>query len=279
MKNVLLPTDFSENSMNAIKYALDFYEKSACNFYLLHVIKLNDVAINNSPYGLTNEIIEDIYTKPAKTKLKELLKNISSIVSNNKNHKFYTLTDYNFLVESIRQHVNEKNIDIIFMGTKGATGFKKFIVGSNTGDVITKVHCTTLVIPENATFKKINEIAFPTDFSLLYDISTLQPIVDIIESNDAALRVLHISKKDTVLNNDQNKNKELLEDYFNNYTNSFHFLTNKKVEDAIQCFVESREIDMITMVAKNLNYFQQILFHSKIENISYHTDVPFLVLH
>jgi nucleotide-binding universal stress UspA family protein len=279
MKNILLPTDFSENSMNAIKYALDFYEKSACNFYLLHVIKLNNIAINDSPYNLNKEILEDNYTKPAKAKIREVLKHISTKFSNNKKHKFYTLTDYNFLVDSIRQHVEEKKIDIIFMGTKGATGLKKIIVGSNTGDVITKVHCTTLVIPENAKFKPLKEIAFPTDFSLLYDINTLQPIVDILESNDAAIRVLHISKKDTVLNNDQKKNQELLEDYFNNYDNSFHFLTNKKVEDAIQCFVESRDIDMITMVAKNLNYFQQILFHSKIENISYHTDVPFLVLH
>ena len=36
---------------------------------------------------------------------------------------------------------------------------------------------------------------------------------------------------------------------------------------------------MMIMIAKNLNYFQQILFHSKIEKISYHTNVPFLVLH
>ena len=47
----------------------------------------------------------------------------------------------------------------------------------------------------------------------------------------------------------------------------------------MQCFVESRNVDVIAMVAKNLNYFQQILFHTKVEEISYHTDIPFLVLH
>jgi hypothetical protein len=56
------------------------------------------------------------------------------------------------------------------------------------------------------------------------------------------------------------------------------YIPNSKAEDAVQCFVESRDIDMIVMVAKNLNYFQQILFHSKVEKISYHTNVPFLVL-
>ena len=37
MKNILIPTDFSENSWNAIEYALHFFSKSSCNFYLLHV--------------------------------------------------------------------------------------------------------------------------------------------------------------------------------------------------------------------------------------------------
>ena len=53
----------------------------------------------------------------------------------------------------------------------------------------------------------------------------------------------------------------------------------KKIEEAIQCFVQSRNTDLIVMVAKNLNYFQRILFSPTVEEISYHTDVPFLVLH
>jgi hypothetical protein len=165
------------------------------------------------------------------------------------------------------------------MGTKGASGLKKFIVGSNTGDVIKKVQCTTLVVPENARFTKLEEIAFPTDFTLFYDIETLQLISDILDKYNASLRILHISRKAEELNINQHKNKELLEDYFSNHKLSFHFLTNKKIDFAVQCFTESRGINMIIMVAKNLNYFQHILFHSKVEEISYHTDVPFLVLH
>ncbi len=279
MKNVLLPTDFSENSLNAIRYALRLFEESACNFYLLHVIKSSDIGISDSPYLVSAAQIKDVYTQTAKTRLRDTLNHISTKISTNKKHKFYAVTDHNFLVESIRQQVSEKKINMIVMGTKGATGLKKIIVGSNTGDVITKVHCNTLVVPENATFKDLKEIAFPTDFSNLYNINVLQPVVTITEKHAAAIRILNISKKDAVLNSDQSKNKELLEDYFSNLDHSFHFLTNKKVEDAVQCFVESRNIDMITMVAKNLNYFQHILFHTKIERISYHTDVPFLVLH
>ncbi len=279
MKNILLPTDFSENSWNAIDYALHFFQKSTCNFYLLHVNIFDNFMDGNTPYIPTQELIERTYTTPSKVKLRQILKRILKQAPNNKNHKFYTITDYNFFIESIRKHVVDRSIDIIVMGTKGASGLQKIIIGSNAGNVITKVQCTTLVVPENAKFSSLNEVAFPTDFALNYSIKTLLPISEVLETYNSILRVMHVSKKGTSLNTDQKKNKELIEDYFSDYNHTFHFLTNKKVEQAIQCFVESRDIDMITMVAKNLNYFQRVLFLPTVEEITYHTDVPFLVLH
>jgi len=279
MKNILLPTDFSEISWNAIKYAISFFKNDTCNFYLLHVNKLSNLVTGDTPYTPTEETIEKLYIKPSKKQLREILKRITKELLNNKNHKFYTLTDYNFIIDSIRKHVEEKKIDMIVMGTKGASGLKEYIVGSNTGDVITKVKCTTLVIPENARHTVLKEIAFPTDFTLSYDIATLQPISEILEKSKTSLRILHINKKNEKLNTQQKQSQELLEDFFEDFENSFHFLTNKIIEDAIQCFVESRGIDIMVMVAKNLNYFQHILFHSKVEKISYHTNIPFLILH
>ena len=165
------------------------------------------------------------------------------------------------------------------MGTKGATGLKKIIIGSNAADVIKKVKCTTLIVPENATFTNLNEIAFPTDYFLTYGVNLLKPIYEIIEMYHPSLRVVHISHELEKLNLSQQDNKDLIQDYFSNFEVIFYNLTNKNVEDAIECFVQSRDIDMIAMVAKNLNFFQQILFHSKVEEISYHTNVPFLVIH
>ncbi|QRM89359.1 universal stress protein [Lacinutrix sp. WUR7] len=279
MNNILLPTDFSDNSWNAITYALNFYENAACNFYLLHVNELSDIVVNDSSYDTSQETIQEVYSKPTKKKLVALLKKISEKIPHNNNHKLYTISDNNFFIESIREQVQEKKIDVIVMGTKGASGLKKYITGSNTGDVITKVKCTTLVVPENAKYNKIEEVAFPTDYSINYNLQTLLPLSKILDANSSNLRILHISNVDEKLNVSQQQNKELLADYFNNSKYSFHNLTNKKVENAIQCFIESRNIGLIAMVAKNLNYFQQILFHNKVENISYHTDIPFLVLH
>jgi len=277
--NILLPTDFSENSWNAISYAIDFFEPVVCNFYVLHVNRVDTFMAGDSGYVPTAEQIEDIYLKPSKDRLRTLLREISEHHKPNKNHKFYSLTDYGFFLESIRKYVNKKKIDLLVMGTKGASGLKEYIVGSNTGDIITKVKCTTLVVPEDARYKELKEVAFPTDFNLTYDLLSLQPFTDILKTVDASLHVIHIQKKGAKLNTEQIENKDVLSDYFEEFKPSFHFLTNGKVEDAIQCFVESRDINMIVMVAKNLNYFQSILFHSNVEKITYHTDIPFLVLH
>ncbi|MFH4967176.1 universal stress protein [Gaetbulibacter sp. M240] len=279
MKNILLPTDFSENSWNAIKYAIQLFENEPCNFYVLHVNKVTDNFMDGAPFLADEDLLLEVYTKPTKKKLRQIMKRISAHFPPNKDHKFYTLSDYNFFIDTIRKQVDEKRIDLIIMGTKGTSGLKEIIVGSNTGDVITKVKCNTLVVPEQAEFKPLKEIAFPTDFSLNYNLELLEPISDIIDQQKAALRIIHVHKKKMDLNNEQKLNRELLDDYFNGTEHSFHYLTNSRIEDAIECFVQSRHVDLISMVAKNLNYFQQILFHSRVEEISYHTETPFLVLH
>lgn len=279
MKNILLPTDFSENSWNAIAYALKFFENTSCTFYLLHVNALSYIAATDSPYITDKNFVENTFTKPAKKQLKTLLKRISTEFPDSKNHHFFTLTDYNFFVESVRSHVSEKKIDMIVMGTKGATGLKKVIVGSNAADVIKKVKCPTLVVPEDAIFEDLDEIAFPTDYLLTYGVDLLKPLYNILKVHDSSLQVVHITNNAEELNIEQQNNKDLLNEYFNKFRVKFYNLSNRNVEAAIECFVQSRDVKMMAMVAKNLNYFQRILFHNKIEEITYHTRIPFLVMH
>lgn len=279
MKNVLLPTDFSENSWNAIRYAIHFFNSIECGFYLLHVNSLNNFIPQDETLTLDTYYLENTYTKPAKQKLRSYIKRISNLKPNKHNHKFFVLTETGFFIDSIRKIVKEKQIDFIVMGTKGASGLNEIILGTNTADVITKVKCTTLAVPENAKFIPPKEIAFPTDLNLTYNLDILHPLLDIVDHFKAVLRILHINKNKEHLKEDLYESITLLKDYFSGSKSSFHYLTNKKVEDAVQCFVESRDIDLICMVAKNLNYFQQIFFHSRVEKVSYHTDKPLLVLH
>ena len=278
MKNILVPTDFSKNSWNAIVYALQFYANETCNFYLLHVTSISDY--NGGTTGMlpTIDTIDTALVKETKTKLLRFLKKIKSI-STSPLHSFSVLTSNDYFIDAIRKHIYEKNIDIIIMGTKGASGLKEAVIGTNTGDLITKVKCPVLVVPENAKFKFPKEIAFPTDYNLFYQNKILSSITELSKMFDSSIRILHITKKDEHLTQFQQENKEYLNDFFMDEKHSFHRITNSKIDAGIQCFVESRDINLIIMIAKNLNLFQQILFKPRIEEISYHTNVPFLVLH
>ncbi|NNE76784.1 MAG: universal stress protein, partial [Pricia sp.] len=97
--------------------------------------------------------------------------------------------------------------------------------------------------------------------------------------NNASLRILHVNKNEEELNQEQQMNKQFLNDYLKDVEHSFHTLRHIKLETAVECFTQSRDIDMIAMVAKNLNFLQRVLFRPAVEKISYHTHIPFLVLH
>ena len=278
MLHILLPTDFSDNAWNAISYGLELFRKERCTFYLLHINPLPPYSGAGTSIKASTHMLRETMLKESESSLKELLKKINKTFPNER-HTFMSIALYDFFVDSIKREVKDKKIDLIIMGTKGATGLKKVSLGSNTGDVITKVQCPLLAVPEDAEYKIPREIAFPTDYFINYDFKVLDTLIGMVNRNEANLRVLHITKRGQELTREQHQNKEFLHDYLRGVTHSFHTITGSKLETAVQCFVESRDIDMIAMVAKNLNFFQRILFRPVVEEISYHTEVPFLVLH
>ena len=281
MKNVLILTDFSENAWNALKYAQQIFTPIKCNFYLLHVSDFIDYPVSNASIVEDEYLITEERIVPTKKQLNDLLKKTKKTFSN-KNHKFFSVHEYGFFLESIKKNISEKKIDLIIMGTKGASGMRKHILGSNAGDVITKVKCNTLIIPKGVAFSIPQEVGFPTDYNLFYSHKILEAIAEMLGLCHGNIHVMNATSLEKHLTKAQEKNQEYLFDYLHetfpkNY--SFQTINNKSINAAIQSFSESRDIDMIIMVAKNLNFLQQILFDSLVEKISFHTTIPFFVIH
>src|SRR5690606_18297242 len=141
----------------------------------------------------SQELLEQGLLKESKEKLHKLLKEIERLPFNPK-HTFHTSVHYGFFTDHIKQEVKNKNIDLIIMGTKGSSGIKAVSLGSNTGDVLTKVKCPVLAVPENAKYHEINEIVFPTDYQLNYDIKVLEDLKELALSNRSVVRFLFISQ-------------------------------------------------------------------------------------
>ena len=242
MTRILLPTDFSANSWNALEYALRFFKNENCTFYILHIGELKDSGVNSNSFAFSAKKT----FSPIKEKINSFSIRVERLLVPQKHH-LIVLHEYGSFIDIIRKTVYEKKINLIVMGTKGSSGIGTAIIGSNTGDVITKVICNVMVIPENAPLTKPKKIAFATDLS-----ST------------------------------QEKNKEYLQDYLEEIfvdTHNFHSVSNKNIKEAILNFISDNQIEMLTMVAKNLNFFQQLLFDTTIEKLSFHTTIPIFVLH
>ncbi len=281
MKNILVPTDFSSNSLNAINFALALFQDVPCNFYIVHILGFAErraKVIANGPSLAETAKHRKVAAEKDLDKIMRKIRETSHL----QGHRFFTQCDYGLFVEVIRKHVIDKKIDLILLGTKGASGLKKYIIGSNTGDVITKVRCNTLIIPENAPPQAPHKIVFPTDFNFYYSHAILESISEIVTLCKTTLHILNVNPFQPQLSTTQYHNKvdlqEYLEELFPN-AHSFDDLEGPNVSDTIQDFVTTNTIGMILMVAKNLNFFQQLLFDSTIKKVGFQTKVPFWVLH
>lgn len=277
MKNILIPTDFSANSCNALEFAIRLFKNEACNFYILHVGNLKESSVESNSFTFPTEKI----SPTIKERLNILFERIATLPVG-QNHHYIALQEYGNFIALLRKTVDDKKIDLIALGTKGASGIKASIVGSNTGDVITKVACNVLVVPEKATVSIPKKIVFPTDYNLFYTHPILESVTEILVISKAHLNVLNVSQGQSQLRKSQEKNKAYLQDYLEEtfpHTHSFHSMTDENVKTAILNFVADNSIEMVMMVAKNLNFLQQLLFDTTIEKLSFHTTVPLLVLH
>lgn len=277
MKNILIPTDFSENSQDAIKYALEYFSGIPVNFYLLHASP-NQIPHTQPPNGAPKSHDSPVGSNTSLTQLQEEIKYCKTLTLSPL-HKFFCIHENISLVEAVRKNLIEKEIDYIVMGTKGVAKKNGTDIGSNTGEVITKVKCPILVVPRQARFNGIKNIAFPTDYNCIYKDRVVSTMSEMLKLQNASLRILNIKSNDKPLSQEQLDNKSFLQDYLKDINHSFHFLENNKVEMGIQDFVETWEIDMIAMVAKKLNLIQRLLFNPIDKSIRYHKEIPFLVVH
>lgn len=277
MKKILLPTDFSDNSINAIKYALQLFKDEPCKFYLLNVFKI--------PYLANEELMEQNVAELAALEeemyesSKEDLKNLLETLPENENHHFESISDYNLFNLAVHQVVDEKNIELIIMGTKGATGAKEIFIGSNTGDVIMRSSCNVIAVPENYSFQSPKEIVFPTDFQINYDLKDLEPVVNLAKKNKTKIRIVHFSDKDE-LDEIQDQNKSKLSSLLGDIKHEFYTLSSSNFEEGLNCFTQSRgNIDMIVIIGRHYGFFQRLFFKPKVKAISFHSSIPLFVIH
>lgn len=149
----MILTHFSKNSKNEIRYAVEWLEKIPCHFILLY-IDLEGVDFTEKPvYDFGTIILVEKEPSAINQKLKNLERFPAQINPKNKHHRFTTVLEDGYFLQSIRHLVKEAETSHMVMGTPGASKLQEFLIGTHSEDVITKVECDVLVVPENTTFK------------------------------------------------------------------------------------------------------------------------------
>lgn len=277
MKNILLPTDFSDNALNAIHYALEFYKNELCSFYVLHVQKASQYTTDDLMAAPANTTIHHSVISDAKKKLDQLVKELKEAYPN-ENYSFYTITDYDIFTDAIKQSVQSKNIDLIIMGTNGATGAAEVVFGSNTLNVIRKVDCPVLAIPQGYKFNAPRTILYVIDRDDHFNETGIEPLTDILAKYKSSLRILKIKEDDTITVAEFDDKKHLKE-FFKDFNHTFHTIINVPTALAINSFVQIMDTDMTAMFVKRETFLERFLKGSETSKISYGTRVPLLIMH
>lgn len=272
-RKILLPTDFSDNSWSAVVYALKLFKNEFCTFYFINSTTIKVSTLSN----LSNKLIKAMEDDAMRELLE--LKELAEACEVGANHNFQIILSSEDLKTAIKKSVNKLNIDMVIMGTKGATGAKEFFFGSNTIRIIKNLKlCPVLIIPEEYDFVTPTQIAFPTDYNRYYSNKELKPLRELANLYDSKIRIMHINTEEE-LNDTQEYNLEALKSYLNNYEYTLHWMpdyANKTTE--INDFVEELKIDMLAMVNYKHSFIEKIINEPVIKKIGFQPNVPFLVI-
>ncbi len=276
MRNILLLTDFSDNSINALHYALKLFRGTTCNFIVLHV-EVANTFLTDDLMAAGNKSIYDSLVKKPKNRLKNIVAELEE-ASKQDNFNFEMLIDHDVFVDSINQVVASKAIDLIVMGTNGVTGAKEVIFGSNTINVIRKVTCPTLVIPEDFEYTSPKEILLPLDLNDSINGNAFENLLTFAKSYSEKLHLLRVKPKEEV-STEELRDQQHLETYLSDFKYEYHVISDTPMDHVVNSYTQTHSIDLIALLVQRESLFERFFTGSSTTEISKKLRVPLLVFH
>jgi len=279
MKRILIPTDFSHNAWNAVCYTMRLFENKECQFYLLNTYT---PVIPSSRFmaPMVNGVrIEDAMRLTSEKALEKSINRIRNEFKNPK-HCFKTISSFNLLTDEIKDVVDSYEIDLIVMGTKGASGLDEVFMGSNTVRIIKNTkRCPILAIPQNFNYQSPSEIAFATDFNRFYALPELSPLIDLACSFNATVRIVYVQYEIKALTELQQFNLNMLRKYLTDVEHYVHTVSElNSVSQTLDVFSKELDIHLLAMLHYQHSYMERITREPIVKRTAFHTQIPLLVI-
>lgn len=280
MKTILVPTDFSKYSLAAVKYTIQLAEKTGSKIVFLHSTFLLIPTMNSSTAYF--QLVSADKSNKVKI-LDKFIKNAYKALNLKKDEsRIKCIIKFGpSLVQDILEVMHEQFIDMIIMGTQGASGLKKVIFGSNTVKTIEQVQCPVLVVPEKTSFDGIRKIAYATNYHSS-DIANLKQLVDIAKVFKAKINVIHIADGEYTHANEEEyirrfgkKVKQKI-----NYTFiSYQLLYGDDTEKVLEQYLKKEPISFLAMSTKHRDLIGRLFGRSITKKLAYHTRIPLMAFH
>lgn len=271
VKKIVVPTDFSESADLAIKHAVEIAQKFDARLHLIHVVEKGPYHGMIAPSKKTGYDEMDV----AKQKLQEDANELEEKTGLN-------VTQYvaiGRIHDEIVLSAEEKNADLIVMGTHGANGWEEFFIGSNAYKVVTQAPCPVLSIQESATRTTLENIVLPID-ETPESRQKVKQAAGIAKKFGATIHIASLLKEDNEVNRYEFKLRvKQITEYLDKEDISYseNVLVGSNFATMTMNFAESKKANLIVMMTEQeatLSGFligpfaQQVVNHSRIPVLS-----------
>ncbi|WMW77672.1 universal stress protein [Flavobacterium sp. 20NA77.7] len=266
MKTILVPTDFSKHAEYALKVAAQIAKKNNGKIIILHMLELS--TSGNDALSTAHDIPELMFFKNAAVnKLEELQESsylngidVSSVVQ------------FHMAFTGIIENAEKHHVDLIVMGSHGASGFQEMFIGSNAEKVVRNSTIPTLVIKKEEETFKADSLVFASDFSDEIK-KPFAKVIEFAKSFNSHIKLVNISTPNNFSPSRvaEKRMQEFIAEFdFQNY--STHIYNDLNVEKGILHFAKDSNSDIIGMCThgrKGLAHFfngsisEDLVNHSK----------------
>jgi len=273
MNTILVPTDFSENSHNALNYAIEMAKAEGAKIILLHVFHTHPARTY-----LDTMLTEDRIKEEEKM-WHDKLKGLQAKIDHAGKIRSELATRLDLAVDGIVKEAAERKVDLIIMGTHGATGLKEVFLGSNTASVIERAHCPVIAVPDSASYKPIKKITYACNYGFSEQ-DVVEKLVDIARPLGAQVNILHIYE-----NEEPRAREEMLGfmaeiDKKVVYPNlSFELISGKNVEQSLEEYMKTGATDLLVLATHKRDFFDKIFGKSLTKKVAMHSKIPVLAFH
>ncbi len=274
MKKLLIPTDFSENSTNALEYAIELNKKLNAEIVLFHSYFVPILA-TDVPEAIPSDVEIRQAALESLTELRNKYQKLFPMMI------FRTELANGFPETEIPEAGKRLNSDIIVMGTLGTNPFKKFLLGSNTSVVLEKSTCPVITVPEHAKFKHLNKIVYAANYAV-DDYKNVFDLIEFAKQFSSEIILLHVStgevEKSFDFNQLDNFKMQIIEE--SGYKNiTIKLFEDKNVFEGLNVYLDEINADLFSISMRNRSFLKRFFKPSLTKKMAYHSHLPVMVFH